>query len=706
MTQNSDISAQSPAAESAAKRVSELRERIRRANNEYYNQDNPTLTDAEYDTYFHELQMLEEQFPELQSSDSPTQRVGAETAPETKTWRHPRPMLSLANARSADELRAWLKRAAAILPQAHFQFVCELKIDGLAMALTYKRGNLTIAATRGDGAVGEDVTANALATHDVVRTLQGAAPDVVEIRGEIYMPISGFEQLNNTIAAQTAEKQNDSGAQTALRLFANPRNAAAGSLRQKDPEMTRSRNLHFFAYQIGYIEGGALPSTHAEALQALRNWGCIVNPNIVITDNFEDVIAFCEQWIQRRFELDYEIDGCVIKINDIAQQEELGVVARDPRWAIAFKFPPIQAAAKLLDIIISVGRTGSLNPQAVLEPVVIGGVTIKRASLYNAEDIIRKDLRPGDTVLIQRAGDVIPQIIKPILEKRPLKPDGSPLAEPFAMPEFCPSCGAKTVKDPDEAVTYCANTSLQCPAQRLELLRYFVSKDAMDIDGIGDEACAALLENGLVSTPSDLYALTAENLAALPGFKEKKIQNALKSIEKSKERPFAKSLLALGIRHVGAKAAELLAGAFGSIDALLAASSEEISAIPGIGPVIGASVCNWFTDPIQRDSIEKLRAAGVTLQTQQEDAPTGPLSGQTFLLTGKLTHCTRSQAENAIRKLGGSIAASVNKQLHHVIVGAEAGSKLEKAQKAKIPTHDETWLMELLIQNGIDIAAM
>ncbi len=459
MTQPKDFTAQLPDAENATKRVSALRELIRRANNEYYNQDNPTLTDAEYDAYFRELQALEEQFPELQSSDSPTQRVGAEAASDTKVWRHPRPMLSLANARSTDELRAWLKRAASILPQARFQFVCELKIDGLAMALTYKQGSLAMAATRGDGAVGEDVTANVLATRDVVQTLQGSAPDTVEIRGEIYMPISSFEQLNNA-ATQSAEKQSESGAQITPRMFANPRNAASGSLRQKDPEITRSRNLRFFAYQIGYIEGGALPTTHSEAMEALRNWGCVVNPNIVITENFEDVIAFCEQWIQRRFELDYEIDGCVIKINDIAQQEELGVVARDPRWAIAFKFPPIQASTTLLDISISVGRTGSLNPQAVLEPVAIGGVTIKRASLYNADDIFRKDLRPGDTVLIQRAGDVIPQIVKPILEKRPLKADGSPVSDPFAMPEFCPSCGAKTLKDPDEAVTYCTNTSL------------------------------------------------------------------------------------------------------------------------------------------------------------------------------------------------------------------------------------------------------
>ncbi len=690
-----------------AARAEELRHQIERANYEYYTLDNPTLSDAEYDALMRELRAIEEADPELVTPDSPTQKVGAKPAQGFATHRHPRPMLSLANARNIEELRAWEKRAHNILPDAHFTYDCELKIDGLAMALTYERGRLTIGATRGDGIEGEDVTANVRTVHDIPHQLKdGNIPERVEIRGEIYMPISSFEQLNKELSAEAAKKVNEDGTSPAARLFANPRNAAAGSLRMKDWRVTKSRNLHFFAYQIGYIEGMPEPETQSAALDLIRSWGFVVNPHIRVVESLEEVEAYCLEWQQRRFELDYEIDGCVIKINDRHQQEELGVVARDPRWAIAFKFPPIQATTVLREIRVNIGRTGTLNPYAVMDPVVIGGVTVKQASLHNEEDIQRKDLRPGDTVLVQRAGDVIPQVVKPILEKRPLDAEGKPIAPPYELPRTCPACGAPVRKDPDEAMAYCTNPIEKCPGQQVEWIRHFVSRGAMDIMSVGDEVVAALIAAGLVHDPADLYKLTADDLAKLDGFKEKRIANALASIQESKMRPLGRLLFALGIRHVGEKVARVVAEHFGSMDALMAASAEEISAIPGVGPVIGESLHSWLADSRNQALIERLRAAGVRMTA---DAPTekpqGPLSGKSFLLTGRLEHMTRGQAEAALQALGATIAGSVTKTLDYLIVGADPGSKLAKAEKNKVAIRDEAWLMDLLANKGHDIHA-
>ncbi len=663
--------------ERLATRVAELRHAIEEANYHYYVQDNPTLTDAEYDQMMIELQRIEHDHPELQSPDLPTQRVGAGPVQDVPQHRHPVPMLSLANARNEEELLAWHRRAQNILPNAAFEYVCELKIDGLAMALTYDDGKLSVGASRGDGLVGEDWTPNVRTIRSIPNKLRGSAiPKKVEVRGEIYMSSKSFEKLN--------EEMSDT------RLFANPRNAAAGSLRQKDPRITASRHLDFFGYQIGYMQGMDFHSQW-EALQLIRDWGFPVNPHIQLAKSLDEVMEFCKKWETERFNLPYEIDGVVIKISDLAQQQELGSVARDPRWAIAFKYPPIQVATKLLDIRINIGRTGSVNPWAMLEPVNIRGVTVARATLHNEGDIQRKDLRIGDWVLVERAGEVIPQVVKPVVERR----TGN--EEVYRLPERCPICDTPLVRSEEEAMAYCPN--LQCPARNLESIIHFVSKGAMDIETIGERMCAQLVETGLVKDFADFYGLTREQLLSLEGIKDKSADNMLKAIEASKHRSLSRLIFGLNIRHVGEKTAQILAQAFGSIDALLGASAEEIGHIPGIGPVVGQSVYAWMQDERNRALIERLRQAGVNMQEEQKIA-TGPLAGQSFLLTGRLASMTRPMAEEAIMRLGGTIATGVSRNLSHLIVGEDAGSKLAKAQKAGVPIHDEQWLVKLLKEYG------
>jgi DNA ligase (NAD+) len=722
-------------ADTLIKRVEELRRQIDEANYNYHVLDNPTISDYDYDMLVRELQAIEQEHPELQTPDSPTQRVGGSTVTtDFAKHVHPVPMLSLANARNVDELRAWERRARAILPNATFAYVCELKIDGLATAITYEDGRLTLGATRGDGFVGEDITPNIRSIRAIPQRLRAEngvpIPRKVEIRGEVYMPTKSFEQLNEQIAlaaerarqasvSTSAAPAAESAAETATveaiaaslpeaaaavtgeqkgpRLFANPRNAAAGSLRQKDPSITRQRNLEYFAYQIGYIQDDGLRvDTQWQLLELLRAWGFPVNPNARLFDNLEDVIAFCLEWQQRRFQLLYEIDGVVVKINDRHQQDELGVVAHDPRWAIAFKFPPIQQTTRLLDIRVNVGRTGSLNPYAVLEPVNIGGTVIRAAALHNENDIRRKDLRVGDWVVVQRAGDVIPQVVKPIIEKRP-----DPPPPEYRLPDKCPSCGAPVIRNEDEAMAYCANLPENCQAQLIELIRHFVSRGAMDIDGMGDELCDDLIKAGYVKDPADIYRLTKADLLKLEGFAEKKANNIITAIEASKQRPLSRLLFALGIRYVGEKAAQTVAQSFETMEKLLAASEEQITALPGIGPKIGHSLYLWLQQPRNREVIEKLQAAGVRMENDRSAAAmaTGPLAGQTFLLTGRLQSMSRPQAEEAIQQLGGTIASGVSKGLNHLIVGEEAGSKLAKAQQLGVPIRDEAWLVNLLAQH-------
>ncbi|MBA2285177.1 MAG: NAD-dependent DNA ligase LigA [Ktedonobacteraceae bacterium] len=653
--------------------VASLRHRIEEANYHYFVQDNPTLTDAEYDQLMIELRRLEQEHPELQTPDSPTQRVGAGPVQDVPQHRHPVPMLSLANARSKDELLAWHKRALNILPNATFEYVCELKIDGLAMALTYEHGKLTIGATRGDGLVGEDWTPNIRTVRSLPQRLRGEHhPAKVEVRGETYMSTKSFEKLN--------EQMQDT------RLFANPRNAAAGSLRQKDARITATRHLDFFGYQIGYLQGMEI-RTHWEALQLIGEWGFPINPHIQLAHSLDEVWDYCNTWEKERFGLPYEIDGVVIKINDLAHQQEMGTVARDPRWAIAFKYPPIQVATKLLDIRVNIGRTGSVNPYAVLEPVNIRGVTVSRAALHNEGDIQRKDLRIGDWVLVQRAGEVIPQVVKPVVERRTEK------EEVYRLPEHCPVCDTPIMRVPDEAMAYCPNP--ECPAQILESVIHFASKGAMDLETIGEKMCALLVRTGYIKSVADFYDLNREQLLALEGVQEKSADNMLASIETSKQRPFWHLLFGLNIRYVGEKTAQIVAQGFGDIDHLLAASEEEIVAVPGIGPKIGHSLWTWLQNDRSRALIERLRQAGLTMRAEQHVA-TGPLAGQSFLLTGRLNTMTRTAAEEAITKLGGTIATNVSKALNHLIVGEDAGSKLAKAQKAGVPIHDEQWLLAVL----------
>jgi DNA ligase (NAD+) len=661
--------------EQLAARAAILRHQIEEAAYQYFVQDNPVLTDAEYDQLMIELQRIEQEHPELQSPDSPTQRVGAGPVQDVPQRRHPVLMLSLANARSEEELRAWHRRAQNILPNAAFEYVCELKIDGLAMALTYEQSRLTIGASRGDGMVGEDWTPNVRTIRTIPQKLRGERiPDRVEVRGEIYMSTKNFEKLNEELNQE--------------RLFANPRNSAAGSLRQKDARITASRHLDFFGYQIGYIQGMDVHSQW-EALHMIRAWGFPVNTHIALAKTLEEVLDYCNKWEKERFNLPYEIDGVVIKINDFVQQQELGTVARDPRWAIAFKYPPIQVATKLLDIRVNIGRTGSVNPWALLEPVNIRGVVVSRAALHNEGDIQRKDLRTGDWVLVQRAGEVIPQVVKPVVERR----TGS--EQVYHLPERCPLCGTPIERIPDQAMAYCPNE--QCPARNLESLLHFIY--SMDMETIGEKRCEQLIEAGYIHSAADFYNLTRDQLLALEGVKAKSADNMLTAVEASKHRPFWRLIFGLNIRYVGEKTAQIVTDAFPDIDTLLAASEEEIIKVPGIGPIIGHSLYTWLQNDRNQQLIEQLRQAGLNMREERRTRE-GPLAGQTFLLTGRLNSMTRPVAEELIVKLGGTIATGVSKSLSHLIVGEDAGSKLAKAQKAGVPIHNEQWLLELLEEHN------
>ena len=672
-------------------RVEELRARIREAEHAYYAFDNPIMSDAEFDALVRELMAVEAQHPELITPESPTQRVSGEAAAGFVKVRHPTPMLSLAFVRAPEELLAWKERAQRLLPNATFTYVGEPKIDGLSMNLVYEDGRLTVGATRGDGVVGEDVTANVRTIKSIPHSLKGSAqhpvPRRVEVRGEVYMLHHDFEALNERLAAEAAAAGREP------RLFANARNSAAGSLRQKDARVTASRPLSFLAYMIGLIEGAPEPESQSEVLETLRAWGFTVSDYARPLADFDAAQAFCDHMAQARLTIPFDIDGAVIKIDARWQQQELGSVARDPRWAIAYKFAPLEANTRLKDIVVTVGRTGKLVPNARLEPAPIGGVTVANATLHNFDEVARKDVRIGDMVVIQRHGDVIPGIVKSLVELR----DGSQV--PWQPPTHCPSCGEPVFRADDEADTYCTNAS--CPAQQLERIRHFVSRGALDINGLGEERVKQLVEAGLVHDVADLYTLTAEDLLALPHYQKKSVANLLAGIEESKRISFPRVLFGLGIRYVGEKAAETLAEGLRSMDALLAASQDEIAALPGIGPTIAESVTNWTSLDVNRALMARLRDAGLQLALPDEQpAAEGdaqlPFAGQTFLLTGSLAALTRGQAEQAIAQLGGKIASSVSKSLSHLIVGEAPGSKLAKAEKLGVPIHDEQWLVEQL----------
>jgi DNA ligase (NAD+) len=656
--------------------VDRLRHEIEQANYSYFVLDAPALADAEYDAIMRELRALEEAHPELRDPDSPTQRVCGAVAQGFKPRRHPVPMLSLANAFNPQQLDAWLQRVRNIVPDATLDFVCEPKIDGLAIALTYERGRFRVGATRGNGVEGEDVTANLRTMAEVPHDLMGDdVPEGVEVRGEVYMSSAGFEALNERRAAEGQP------------LFANPRNSAAGSLRQLDPAVTAARPLHLWAYALGYIEGMAV-ETQWEILSLLRAWGFPVNPEARHFESFDDVHAYCRRMEEMRDRLPYEIDGAVIKINSIACQEELGVVGREPRWAIAYKFPPLQGTTRLLSIEVNVGRTGAINPYAVLEPVTVSGVTIRTATLHNEEDINRKDIRVGDWVIVHRAGDVIPQVVKPLPERR----DGTQV--PYQLPELCPSCGTPIVKPEGEAMARCPN--IACPAQRVRWLEHFVSEPAMDIRGLGTRLTQSFLDEGLIRDPADLYGVTREQILALPGFQDKSVNNLLRAIDRSKRRPLANVIFALGIRFVGMQTAELLSQAFSDLDELLQAPVERLEAVEGIGRKTAESIIEWREQEWVHNFLARFKAAGVTWREQPAIAAAGPLTGKTFIITGALESLKRPQAEAKLKELGAKIAPGMTKAVDYLIAGASPGSKLDRARKLGTPVKDEGWLMEVL----------
>lgn len=644
-------------------RAAKLRHAITEHNYRYHVLDAPTISDAAFDRLLRELHDLEARYPSLVTPDSPTQRVGAPPSAAFATVRHRAAMLSLANAFEEAELDAWEKRVRSTLGEVETRYVCELKIDGAAVSLTYEAGRLVTGATRGDGLQGEDVTPNLRTVPSIPLRLRGTKPPpLVEVRGEVFLPLKGFEAVNAEREARGEP------------LFANPRNAAAGALRQLDPQITASRPLEIFVYGVGHAEGLRLRS-HWDTLRWLRGAGFRTNPHTVRCASLDEVKAYIEKWTERRATLDYETDGVVVKVDAFAQQAELGATTQAPRWALAYKFPAEQAVTKLLDITINVGRTGALTPAAVLEPVRVSGVTVSSATLHNEDEIRRKDIRIGDWVIVQRAGEVIPEVVAPLPERR----TGS--ERRFVMPKHCPVCGTPAERPPDEAVARCPN--LSCPAQVLERLYHFGSRDAMNIEGVGGKLLAQMLERGLIRDPADLYHLTKEQVLSLERMGEKLAQNILDSIARSRETTFARFLYALGIRHVGAHIAELLAGYFRSPQALIDASFEEVRDVPGIGPTIAESVVGFFKQAPNKRLVKRLLAAGVrpAAATMPTAARDGPLAGAQIVFTGTLARWTRSQAEALARSAGGVAGDSVTKKTTYLVAGESPGSKLEKARK-------------------------
>lgn len=650
-----------PSQDMTKQRIDELRALISYHNHRYYILDSPEISDAQYDQLMRELKRLEAAHPELITPDSPTQRVGAAPVEAFGVVEHRLPLLSLGNVFSHEELVAWYNRILNLAGEQDLDFVCEIKMDGLAVSLTYADGRLVTGATRGDGYRGEDVTLNLRTVRSIPLSVPSNAPPRFEARGEVYFPKAGFKKLNEERARE------------GLPLFANPRNAGAGSVRQLDPRITAQRPLDIYIYALGYAEGGTLPGTHWERMEYLKSLGLKLNPNNRLCKTIDEVAEYYREWLERRESLPYDADGIVVKVNSIEIQDRLGTVGHEPRWAVAYKFPAIQGTTILIDIGINVGRTGSLNPYAVLEPVSVGGVTIRHAALHNEEDIRRKDIRIGDTVIIQRAGEVIPEIVGPVVSKRTGK------EKVFSMPSHCPVCESEVIKPEDEAMHRCTNAA--CPAQAVEKLKHFVIRAAMDIDGVGEKLCAALFEAGLVKDVADLYCLTQEQLLGLERMADKSVSNVLSSIERSKSRPLARLIFALGILHVGEEMAQLLASRFTSLNALASAPQEELLAIPSVGPKIAESIVAFFRQEGNRCIIEKLGKAGVKLE--EEEAPAKPaelpLAGQEFVLTGRLESFTRHEAEARIKELGGGVSSSVTRKTTYVVAGADPGSKRDKA---------------------------
>jgi DNA ligase (NAD+) len=653
-------------------RVEELRSELEHHRYRYHVLDDPEVADAEYDELMRGLRALEDEFPELQTPDSPTVTVGGAPVDLFTPVTHRAPMLSLDNAFSFDELDAWAERVERGGGE-DARFACELKIDGVACALTYERGVLTQAATRGDGRVGEDITANVRTVAGIPRRLQlDDPPPIIEVRGEVYFPVTGFEELNRGLLEREQ------------RPFANPRNAAAGSLRQKDPKVTAARPLRLWVHSFGAAEGVRFDA-HLAFLDWAAKAGLPVPPTTEARDSIEGVKAFLTHWEANRHSVDWEIDGTVIKVDQTDLQRELGATSHAPRWAIAYKFPPEERTALLRSIDVHTGRTGKVTPFAVLEPVVVGGVTVTYATLHNEDEVRRKDVRRGDMVIVRRAGDVIPEIVGPVLSKRKKS------ARRWKMPAACTSCGTPLVRAEGEADYRCPNRR-GCPSQGIEWLFHFAGRGAMDIEHLGYMTVMRLLEAGLIEDPADIYALDAEKLGRLPGFKDRAITNVLTQIEASKDQPIWRLLVGLNIRHVGSHVAQVLARAFGSIDALAEASEDQIDDVPEIGPEIAATVREWFDDDENRALIEKLRAAGLRLEDERADTDGGlkPLEGQSIVLTGGLETMSREQATELAQAAGARVSSSVSKKTAFVVAGEGPGTKLAKAESLGVEVIDET----------------
>jgi len=667
----------------AERRINALRDKINRHNYLYYVLDASEIADSDYDRLLRELQALEQQFPELVTRDSPTQRVGATPLAEFGEVRHEAPMLSLDNAFDEQQVRDFDRRVHERLStKDQLEYAAEPKLDGLAVSLVYEHGVLARGATRGDGTVGEDVTQNVRTIPSVPLRLTGKGfPSLLEARGEIFMPRKGFEKLN----ARAARKNE--------KVFTNPRNAAAGSLRQLDARITASRPLEFFAYAWGQVRGGKLPESHSDVLACFRDWGLRTNPENRVVHGVDGCLQFYRQMVAKRERLPYQIDGVVYKIERLELQRELGFVARAPRWALAHKFPAEEAMTVLRAVEFQVGRTGALTPVARLEPVFVGGATVSNATLHNMDEVERKDVRVGDTVIVRRAGDVIPEVVSVVLTQRPKR------TRRVHLPRTCPVCGSEVLRLEGEAVARCSG-GLFCAAQRKELIRHFASRRALDIEGLGEKLVEQLVDAGLVRTPADIFWLTAPQLADLERMGEKSAENLVQAIEHARHTTLARFLYALGIREVGEATAEALARHFGTLEVLMSADEAALLLVPDVGPVVAAAIAAFFREPHNRQVIGALRKAGVEWP-EHAGAPrtgSGPLSGKTFVLTGTLANMTRDDAKAGIQALGGKVSGGVSKKTNYLVVGVEPGSKLVEAQKLGIALLDEQAFKRLLEQ--------
>lgn len=678
-------------------KIDQLRDRIRHHEERYYVLDDPEISDSEFDALLRELQALEAEHPELVTPESPTQRVAGRPAERFDTVEHSAPMLSLDNAYTEDEMRAFDERVRKGLEieaaEEKIRYVAELKIDGLSIAVTYHDGRLLRGVTRGDGVRGEDVTSNVRAIRAIPLRLKDGARGTLEVRGEVYLPRRAFDRINR--------EREEAGEP----VFANPRNAAAGTIRNLDPALVAKRGLSAFLYQAFVIgvagEGGEAGEsnpefeTHDRMFTEIRGWGLPVEPHFQPCEGIDAVMAFCDEWRDKRRTLGFETDGVVVKVAETALRERLGATSKFPRWAIAFKFPAEQATTKLISIEVNVGRTGAVTPYAVLEPVRLAGTTVQMATLHNAEEVARKDIRAGDMVLVEKGGDVIPKVVKPVVS---LRPTGKDEPQPFVMPSRCPACDTPLERPDEEVVWRCPNVS--CPAKIRRALQHFASRGAMDIEGLGESLVDQLVEKGLVSDFADLYSLTAEALEGLERMGKKSAANVMAQLERSKSHELWRVLHGIGIRHVGERAAQLLARRFGTLDALMAASTEDLEAVPDVGPVVAVSLKEFFNEPRNQQLFERLREAGLAMVEEVAEpaaaAAEATLAGQTFVLTGTLESRSRDEAKQSIEARGGKVTSSVSKKTSYVVAGANPGSKLAKAQDLGVPTLTEAEFVDLL----------